>query len=268
MSNKVILLRDKVRQLKARTGMPHDTSRLYVDEKGNLSNGKPLDWRAEVDEKEDKVIKGYLLVWGVMDSYRTIWLKGCCAKSIADRGPDSTAKQKIIFLWQHDQRDPIGQFRVLKEDDYGLYFEAVVDDVTNGIRALKQVRSGTLNGFSVGFNYVWDKIEYDDTLDALVIREVELHEGSVVTIPSQSETFAFRSAEQYENAQADLCDDIDYYLRSLPRDKRAEGRELFTRHAALLRSEPPKQQAPAPTEEQPPAETGIDYGHLLTNFKL
>ena len=84
---------------------------------------------------ESRTISGYAAVFNNRDKAGDILLKGCFAKSIQDRGPESQANDKIIMLWQHDQHEPIGRISVLKEDDRGLYFEAVIDDVERGNQA-------------------------------------------------------------------------------------------------------------------------------------
>ena len=131
---------------------------------------------------ESRTISGYAAIFNNRDKAGDILLKGCFAKSIQDRGPESQANDKIIMLWQHDQHEPIGKISVLIEDEKGLYFEAVIDDVERGNQAIKQLESGTLNQFSIGYSYVWEKCEYDQERDAFIVKEVVLYEISVVSI--------------------------------------------------------------------------------------
>jgi HK97 family phage prohead protease len=222
----------KIEELALRAS-PITYSNMAVNEEGELEDS--TDYKIS---SEDNKIKGYLTVWGVRDTYGTAPIKGAFSKSIQERGPDSNSKYKIAFLWQHDMRDPIGRFTVLKEDDYGLYFEAEVDDVPNGRRALLQVRSGTLNQFSYGFDYVWDKMEYDSENDVIYMYECELIEGSIVTRGSCSETYAARSPEEFKHLKQELDNDTEDFIDTLPRNKRAEIRQLITRHISLTRSEP------------------------------
>lgn len=226
-------LHAKVKELQLRAD-PVSWSGSYVDANGILQT---IDLKVEADET-DRVIRGYLIVWGVRDTYGTTFIKGCCAKSIRERGPESNAKQKIAHLWMHDCCNPTGQFTMLKEDDYGLYFEASLDDVEIGDRELTQVRSGTLNQFSVGFDYIWDKVEYDEATDSLMLLEINLMEGSVVTFGSNSETYAVRSVEQLEETKATLIVDTEYFIKSLPKNKQLELRQLITRHNTLAKIKP------------------------------
>lgn len=191
---------------------------MFLEERGRIADGK-------ANEMLDKrIIRGYLFVWGLKDLHGTKFMKGCCARSIRERGPKSKAKYKITFLWQHDQCDPLSLFDVLEEDDYGLYFETkALDKVDNAERTIEQIRSGTLNQFSAGFDFIWDKMEYDETDDSIVCMEIELLEGSVVTIASQMETYAVRSSEE-------LADKTLQFIKSLPRKFQLEARQLFALH--------------------------------------
>src|SRR5437870_13601411 len=96
-------LHPKISQLKTRA-TPINYTTMSVDNRGELV--------------DDLTGKAYLWVWNVRDSYGTMWMKGSWAKSIRERGPESTANQKIAFCWQHDITDPIGRFTKLVEDTY------------------------------------------------------------------------------------------------------------------------------------------------------
>lgn len=216
----------------------------------------------------DRTIRGYAAVWGVVDSYGTVFVRGAFAKSIEERGPESSSKYKILLLWQHDRRDPIGRITVLREDDYGLYFEAEIDEFPQGDRALTQVNSGTINQFSFGFNYVWDKLDYNETLGVIEVREVELFEISPVTIGSNMETFALRSPEGRDVVLSLLNTEAEEFIRSIPRDKQLEARQLFNRYTALRDSvEPNEVRRPSLNDdEQEPQTAGIDYNYLTQNL--
>jgi HK97 family phage prohead protease len=132
-----------------------------------------------------RTVSGYLAAFGNVDDAGDRLVKGCFAKSIQEHGPDSSSHRKIAYCWQHDMTTPIGKFTILREDDYGLYFEAVLDDIplVNDI-VISQYQSGTLNQHSIGFWYV----QLDETSELTEggypvwnVKEVQLIEGSVVT---------------------------------------------------------------------------------------
>lgn len=247
----------KIQELKLRS-KPVNISGLGVNKEGQL-----VDLKIRADESEERLIKGYLTVWNVVDSYRTVWTKGCFAKSIKERGPDSNAKNKILFLWQHRQDEPLGQFRVLNEDDYGLYFEAVLDDIPQADRCIKQVRSGTLNQFSFGFDYIWDKVEYDDQYEAVRIFEAELFEGSSVTFASNTETYAVRSIEEFEKQKELLDEETDDFIKSVPRSKQLELRQLLSRHISLAKMEPSELRQKTLQKDKPDERKAINFESLI-----
>lgn len=155
---------------------------------------------------DSRTISGYAAIFGNIDKSRDKLVKGCFANSILERGPQSGANDKILLLWQHDMSEPLGRITVLREDEKGLYFEAVVDEIEAGDRALKQLESGTLNQFSIGYNYVWEKCDWDDEEGCLVVKEVKLYEISIVSIGCNGETeyLGLKSPEDMEQAYAGL----------------------------------------------------------------
>lgn len=159
----------------------------------------PLDAERSKFETNDRLIKGYAIVWGSKNDYNEIVLKGACTASLNARGVNGSGKNKIVVLKQHRQSEPIANITVLTEDDYGLYFEAEVIEGTRAAdEALAEIRQGVLNQLSYGFNYVWDKTEYDASLDAYVLREIKLFEISVVTF-SSDENAQLRSFKDFQS---------------------------------------------------------------------
>lgn len=141
--------------------------------------------------EDEHIIEAKFASFRNIDSDRDLLVKGCFAKSINDRGPDSATNRKIAFLWQHDIKDPIGKILKIEEREDGAY--AIIrlsdfDAVPNAKRAYSQLMDEVLNQFSFGFEYVWDKMEYDEEKDAFIIFEVKLHEISIVTMGANEET--------------------------------------------------------------------------------
>lgn len=226
-------------------------------------NLNPIQYKSVSLEKsqvsDTGKITGYLSVFGKVDSDGDILIKGCFARSISDRGPQSNTNRKIAFLWQHDMDDPIGQFTMLKEDDYGLYFEAELDaGVTSADRAKLQLKSGTLNQFSVGFQYIWDQMEYDDTQEACIIKEVNLFEGSVVTLGANEYTYyAGMKGQVLIDKKKELIEDTETLINSFPVGKRFELRQLISKNinmALALKATPAD-----PDNDQEPDNTDVGF---------
>lgn len=195
-------------------------------------NQKAID----VNEQSRKVC-GMLAAFGNIDDGRDMLLKGCFAKSIAEHGPGSDSDRKIVFLWAHDAKDPIGRFTKLDETEEGLYFEAEIDDVPSGERALKQYASGTLNQHSIGFNYVWDKIEYVNEGDFFLVKEVKLYEGSVVPF-GMNENTPFMGFKSLIATSAGIMQEIETEIKSFPSGNQNQIRKLVQKILSLKNYEP------------------------------
>ncbi len=251
-------LHPKIKELQLRQAGVYATSSFTHE-------GKILDYRIKV--VEDRVIEGYLAVWDEPDDKGTAPVKGAFLKSLQERGPKSLAKQKILFLYYHDLKDPIGQFIELEEDAYGLRFKALIDDIPQGDRVLTQVRSGTLNQFSYGFLYVWDKMEYIEKRNIVLMYEVDLWEGSVVSYGSQKETFAIRSKEQLAAQMEDVEFELEDFVRAMPRAKQMEFRQLITRYKSLNEIKPDSLLDSLKTEEPKGVLKVGDYKIDVKQFK-
>lgn len=170
-----------------------------------------IDGFKEVDNSEH-IIEIKFAAYGVKDSDDDILIKGCFAKSIAERGPESATNRKIAYLWQHDMKDPIGKILKIEEREDGAYAQVRLsnfDAVPNAKRSYYQLMAGDINQFSFGFGYIWDKMEYDDEQDAYIIKEVKLFEISVVTLGANEQTEFIGEVKE---------DNIESYIKAL-RDK-------------------------------------------------
>lgn len=127
---------------------------------------------------EAGIFEGYLSVFGNVDSYGDVVLKGAFEKTIAAY----KAKGKMPpVLWQHNSRDPIGVFTSMEEDDYGLKVtgELLVDDIPLAKQAMALLAKKAIDGMSIGY-YLTD-YEYSKTDAVCFLKEIELIEGSIVT---------------------------------------------------------------------------------------
>jgi len=245
-------IEDKIKEIKQRAA-PINYSTVSVNEFGEL--------KERSSKLDDRIVEGYAVIWRKANDCGEKFIKGAFTKSIRERGPGSGANYEIKFLYQHNQGDALSLFDELKEDEIGLYFRTKpLDDVPSADRVLKQLRSGTLNNFSQGFDFVWDMMEYDESDDTVVVKEAKLFEISVVGIPADMNTFAIRSKENIEL----LHDDTEDFIMGLPRAKQLEAREIFARHKTLLNIGPDEQRKK--TLDVKPDEIGIDYNYLLNNL--
>jgi len=137
------------------------------------------DSSISVEPPDEKgFIEGYASVYGVVDRQNERTMPGAFAKAVA--GP-----RKIKLLWQHKFDRPIGKVTKLWEDERGLRFRGKLNLKTDwGRNAYEALLAGDLDSNSIGYNEIKGKnaINVDDGVKDLY--ELELHEISVVSFPS------------------------------------------------------------------------------------
>lgn len=151
------------------------------------NKNNPADYEECLEIKnlstDDVTIHGYASVFDILDSHNDIVLKGAFKETIQrfDSG-------KIIpILWQHMQDKPIGIVDSIEEDEYGLYISArILKGIRYGQEAIELIKSHIICGFSIGYNVINHKIDYES--DTRIINKIDLWEISVVTFPANSET--------------------------------------------------------------------------------
>ena len=128
--------------------------------------------------------EGYGSVFGVEDSYSDVVVKGAFEKSLslwAQKG------RLPSMLWQHKMSEPIGIYTEMKEDAHGLYVKGrlLIDDDPLAKRAHAHAKAGSLGGLSIGF--ILKDWEYDSAKGVYLLKEIDLWEVSLVTMPANDE---------------------------------------------------------------------------------
>jgi hypothetical protein len=86
------------------------------------------------------------------------------------------------MLYQHDPGEPIGVWTELREDQRGLFVRGqLARNVTRAREVLSLMRTGALDGLSIGFRAV--KARKDAASGVRQIVEADLWEISIVTFP-------------------------------------------------------------------------------------
>lgn len=119
-------------------------------------------------------------------------------KSVWEAGIQNYLKNPII-LAQHDYDDPIGRMTEYKVDDKGLWVKARISSAAEEVFGL--IKDKILTAFSIGFRIL--DAEYNSAAEVFVIKELELVEISVVSVPCNQNTLfdlskAFDSVEDYK----------------------------------------------------------------------
>lgn len=174
-------------------------------------------------DSEKKQVAIYLAKFDNLDSDFDIIRKGAFAKSLQERGVDSTSNRKIAFLRHHDWQQPIGKFITLEEDDKGLFAVGQLGNSSLANDAWEDYKSEIIREHSIGFKYVKDKLRFieDTTLENggyYEINEVILYEGSAVTFGANEETNVvgvIKSEQDKNDAFERLNKDINTTIKAL-----------------------------------------------------
>jgi HK97 family phage prohead protease len=134
--------------------------------------------------KADGTFEGHASVYGEIDSYRDVVIKGAFDNTL-ERRFRAKNRKGVPMLDQHDSRLPLGIFPVadIKEDDTGLFVRGEFNmKVQRAVEAHALAEQGALTGLSIGYNTVDD--EWDDAGKVRILKEVDLWEISLVTFPA------------------------------------------------------------------------------------
>ncbi len=124
---------------------------------------------------EDGRFAGYASVFGRMDDAGDIVLAGAFRRSLAGRGV-----RDIRMLFQHDPKEPVGLWRSIIEDGFGLWVEGqLVPGVPRADALRRLIERRAIDGLSIGFRTV--RATRSGGHRRLV--EIDLWEISIVTFP-------------------------------------------------------------------------------------
>jgi len=154
----------------------------------------PSKIRVETRDGDKRVIRGTASVFDqeylVGDWFYEVFRRGAFNKTLSDGGD-------LKVLSHHNDDKPVGSTRAGSArfwiDDEGLQYEAEVNpDLPYAVELHEQIRSGLLDGSSIGFFSVTGKEtvtrDWKDGKDLIEVLEVDLREASPVTWPANDGT--------------------------------------------------------------------------------
>jgi HK97 family phage prohead protease len=126
---------------------------------------------------DDGKISGYASVFGVVDGYDDVVVKGAFRTSIIN----FKAGQKPKLLWQHDVNFPIGMIEDIREDSYGLFIKCnLLLEIPKAKEIYYLLKNKAIDGFSIGYrirdSYFNNNKQY--------LTDIDLLEVSIVTFPA------------------------------------------------------------------------------------
>ncbi len=245
--------------------------REFLQKHAAYNSGSPIHYKDFGFKPEDLKVDGrtvdcYVAVYGNKDRAGDCLIKGCFSKSLSERGPLSP-NPEIAYLWQHEMHTPLGRPLILEERDGGLFASNYHDEIEKANDALVQQKSGTLKFFSIGYNYIWDKIEYDSENDQFIVKELELFEESVVTIACNNSTgiVAIKGSAIMEQRE-ELFRETERLIKSLNQKKQFELRQLIQRHLSLANTQPLEFLREALKEVDKPITKKVDWNKMADKF--
>lgn len=163
----------------------------------------------------------------------SVMIRGMASTSDFDRAGDSISSEawtkggltnfekNPIILFNHDYDKPIGRATGLKVTPNGLELEAKISKSAPAA-VCELIKDGVLGAFSVGFRV--KDADYLEETDGLKIKDAELFEVSVVSVPcNQTATFSlaksFDSLEEYESFKKTFTNRVDLAGQLLAKDE-------------------------------------------------
>ena len=118
--------------------------------------------------------------------------------AVWEKGMENYLKNPVILAY-HKHDEPVGRMVEHKIDAKGLWIKARVSAAAEDVFNL--VKDGVLTAFSIGFRIV--DAEYNSAAEVFMVKELELHEISVVSVPANQNTLfslskAFDTAEEFK----------------------------------------------------------------------
>jgi len=138
--------------------------------------------------------------------------------NVWEAGMENYLKNPVILAY-HDHSEPVGRMIEHRIDAKGLWVKARISAAADDVFNL--VKDGILTAFSIGFRIV--DAEYNSAAEVFVVKELELHEISVVSVPANQNTIfslskAFNDAEEFKS----------FKMQFAPKSESAKGLESST----------------------------------------
>jgi hypothetical protein len=95
--------------------------------------------------------------------------------------------------------------------------------------------------------------------------ECALYEGSACTIGAETETYAIRAKQNFEQVVEELQEEMDDFIKTIPRRQQLELRQLLTKHISLYSLKPDSHRA-KPLDEDPEPDASLVVGSYKLNL--
>ena len=155
-----------------RSNMVDKTKTLYINSKFKV---KSLP--ANSDGSNSVTIEGYASTNDVDRQGDVV------PTAVWERGLQDYLKNPVILAY-HDHAKPVGRMVEHKIDNKGLWIKATISEAAGDVYNL--VKNGIITAFSIGFQV--KDAEYKSDAEVFLIKDLALHEISVVSVPANQNT--------------------------------------------------------------------------------
>ena len=167
-------------------------------------------------ENED----GSVMIRGMASTNHSDRAGDVISKEAWEKGGLENFKNNPVILFNHDYDKPIGRATGVRVTENGLELEAKISKSAPA-HVCELVKDGVLGAFSVGFKV--KDADYIKETDGLMIKDAELFEVSVVSVPcNQAATFSlaksFDSQEEYNEFKKTFTNRVDLTGQSLTKE--------------------------------------------------
>lgn len=144
-----------------------------------MKNQKHLEFVADIKAVGDESsgeFEGYGSVFGVVDSYNDIVVKGAFEDSLKQHGMPK-------LLLQHSTWMVGGKWLEAREDEKGLWLKGHLNlEVQAAREVYALMKQGAINGLSIGYRTLEETVNRETGEN--IIKKVRLYEVSIVTFPA------------------------------------------------------------------------------------
>lgn len=175
---------------------------IVVSRKERMTRSIATELKTRADDNEDMIIEGYFIVFG-----RETELWPGAFEEVDAGALDNTLGNDIRALINHDTRLVLGRNKSgtldLKPDSRGLWGRIKINpNDTEAVNVYERVKRCDVDQCSFGFNIITEEIDWrDDGTVKWTIKEIDLHEVSVVTFPAYEDTSVQARKSEFNDHQ-------------------------------------------------------------------
>lgn len=177
-------------------------------DKLRLIRSMKVDLNTRAEDDNEKYIEGYFAVFN-----RETELWPGAYEDIDTNAFENTLGNDIRALINHDTGLVLGRNKAntleLKTDSHGLWGKIKINENdSDAVNLYERVKRGDVDQCSFGFNILNEEVDYrDDGSVKWTIKEIDLHEVSVVTFPAYEDTGVQareKEVEQHKKRQLEV----------------------------------------------------------------